>query len=462
MVVAEQPIERVCYWLARRGAAARGPALEGVRRADVVIVGAGFTGLWTAQWLRALDPTLDVVVVEAESAAYGASGRNAGMVLETIDHGHGAARAHFGDEEARRLALLGRENVEELFAGIAARGIDCDLERTGRLTAALVPGHLHDLDALVEDARAVGVEDLVRLDGEAMRARVRSDRYLGAVLSPGGAVLDPVALAEGLLHDARARGITVYEGSRCTGIDAGGARARVRTARGAVVADKVVLATSAYSHQLLPELGARFLPLYDYVLVSEPLGPAQREIIGWAGREGVDDCRAFFNYYRLTKDDRILWGSSDAAYHGGRVDPGCDHSEARYAALRASFAEHFPGLADLAFPYAWGGPIDATTRFTPFFGSVSGGRVLYGLGFTGHGIATTHLAGKILAHMALGRPTELLDLSLVREPPRPYPPEPFRSLGIALVTRDLRRMDEGAKETLLLRALDLLGIGFSS
>jgi glycine/D-amino acid oxidase-like deaminating enzyme len=242
-----------------------------------------------------------------------------------------------------------------------------------------------------------------------------------------------------------------------------GAGVEVRTATGSLRTPRVVLATSAYTHQLLPRVARRFIPLYDYVLVSEPLTPAQRETIGWRGRQGVTDGRSFFNYYRLTADDRILWGTSEAAYYpGNRVDHGCDHSPHHYAALRASFRRHFPALASLGFPYAWGGPICSTTRLTPFFGRALEGRVLYGLGFTGHGLGTTRIAGRILAHLALDRSSDLLDLALVRRKPFPYPPEPFRSWAVAGVTRGLRRVDEGKRPSVMLRLLDRMGIGFSS
>jgi glycine/D-amino acid oxidase-like deaminating enzyme len=185
--------------------------------------------------------------------------------------------------------------------------------------------------------------------------------------------------------------------------------------------------------------------------------------MGWRGREGVTDVRTFFNYYRLTADDRVLWGSSEAAYFSGnRVDASCDHSERHYRELRESFARHFPYLGEIEWPYAWGGPICATTRMTPFFGSARGGRLFYGLGFTGHGLGTTHLAGKVLAHLALAKPSPLLDLTLVRRPPLPYPPEPARTWAVNAVTRALRRVDAGERPSPLLRVLDALGIGLSS
>jgi len=234
-------------------------------------------------------------------------------------------------------------------------------------------------------------------------------------------------------------------------------------AEGELLARRVILATNAYTHQIFPRLKSRFIPLYDYILVSEPLTSEQMSLLGWRRRCGVADTRAFFKYYRLTGDNRILWGTSEAAYYSdNRVDTGCDHSERHYAELRDSFRRHFPALGDLEFPYAWGGPICSTTRFTPFFGTAEDGRVLYGLGYTGYGLGNTHLAGQILAHMTLERPSPLLDLALVRKKPFPYPPEPLRRLAVRSVTRALRRVDAGGRPGLLLRCLDVLGIGLSS
>ena len=207
----------------------------------------------------------------------------------------------------------------------------------------------------------------------------------------------------------------------------------------------------------------RFIPLYDYVLVSDPLTPDQRAAIGWRRRQSVTDGRSFFNYYRLTQDDRILWGTSEAAYYpGNRVDSACDHSPAHYSALRESFRRHFPALTGLEFPYAWGGAICSTTRLTPFFGSALGGRVVYGLGYTGHGLGTTRIAGRILAHLALDRPSELLDLAMVRSQPFPYPPSPSAAGPFPRVTAALRRVDRGERPGMLLRMLDRWGLGFSS
>lgn len=456
------PIEQACFWLAQR--APRGwTELSGPHEADVGIVGAGLTGLWTALFLKSLEPRLEVAVVEQGLAAHGASGRNAGMLSETVDHGHGLAIEHFGETEARVLARLGETNVAEMTAFLEARDIRCDYEPTGRLMVALTPAQVEDARRTVETARGLGLDSFHLLDANAVRAEVHSPLYLGGVRVTGGGILDPVKLVDGLRREAERLGVRVWERSPVVVVESAGAGARIRTAGGAVSVRRVVLATSAYTHHLLPEVTWRFIPLYDYILVSDPLTASQRETIGWRNRQGVTDGRAFFNYYRLTADQRVLWGTSEATYYpGNRVDPSCDHSPSHYAALRESFRRHFPGLAGLEFPYAWGGPICSTTRMTPYFGRALDGRLCYGLGYTGHGLGTTRLAGRILAHLALDRPSELLELSLVRKKPFPYPPEPVRSWSVAAVTRALRRVDAGGRPGLMLRMLERMGIGFSS
>ncbi len=429
----------------------------------MVVVGAGLTGVWAALFLKSLDPSVEVVVVEQGVAAYGASGRNAGMLSETVDHSHGLAIQHFGEAEARRLADLGERNVAEMLAFLADRKIACDYEPTGRLMAALTPAHVEEARRTVTTAQRLGLTSFRELDRETICAEVNSPLYLGGVWVTGGGILDPVKLVDGLRTEAERLGVRVYEQSRIEAVEPAGAGVRLRSARGSVEARRAVLATSAYTHHLVPGVVHRFIPLYDYILVSDPLTAAQREAIGWRRRQGVSDARTFFNYYRLTADDRILWGTSEAAYYAGnRVDASCDHSPEHYRALRASFRRHFPALAGLEFPYAWGGAICSTTRLTPFFGRALGGRVVYGLGYTGHGLGTTRLGGRILAHMALDRPGELLDLTLARQVPFPYPPEPLRSWAVGMVTRGLRRVDEGQRPGLMLRALDRMGIGFSS
>jgi glycine/D-amino acid oxidase-like deaminating enzyme len=456
------PIEEACYWLASERSAAAEP-LRGDRRADVAVIGGGFTGLWTALFVKEIAPETSVALLEGESVGYGGSGRNAGIVGETVDHSHELAAAHFGEDEARELARIGRENLDELERFLSERGIDAEFRRPGQLVMALTPAHVAQLETSVAFAHRLGLSDWRLLSAGEARAEVDSPRYLGAAFAPRSGTIHPVKLVLGLKAEALRRGVAVFERTPVESISAARGGVRVQTARGTVDAGKAVLATNAYSHRLRPGLLRRFLPLYDYVVVSEPLTSAERDSIGWKKGQGVIDARTFFNYYRPTSDGRILFGTSDAAYYGGnRVDASCDHSEAHYRSLVASFVLHFPNLSRLRFPYAWGGPICSTARLTPFFGTAGSGRVHYGLGYTGHGIGSTRIAGRILASLALGRRHPFLDLSMVRRKPFPFPPEPLRSAAVAAVTSRLRRVDAGEERGLLLKLLDAMGIGFSS
>jgi glycine/D-amino acid oxidase-like deaminating enzyme len=458
------PIEQACYWLAALPAREVTP-LEGRAEAEFVVVGAGLTGLWTAIFLKQLDPALDIAVVEQGIAAWGASGRNAGMLSETVDHSHGLAVQHFGKDEARRLAALGETNVAEMTAFLGARGIDCDFEPTGRLSVALTDAHVEEGRRNVQLASELGVRSYRWLEAEDVRTLVHSPLYRGAVevRGGGGGILDPARLTDGLRREAARLGARVYERTAVRAFASQGAGIRLSGDGWQLSARRAILATSAYTHRLLPRVVHRFIPLFDYILVSEPLTASQWEAIGWKGREGITDGRTFFNYYRPTRDGRVLWGTSEAAYYrGNRVDASCEHSPRHYQALKESWRRHFPQLADLEWEYAWGGAICSTTRLTPFFGRAHGGRICYGLGYTGHGLGTSRIAGRILAHMALDRATDLFDLPIVKRKPFPYPPEPLRGLAVEAVTRALRRVDAGERPGLILRMLDRLGIGFSS
>jgi glycine/D-amino acid oxidase-like deaminating enzyme len=456
------PIEKASYWLATR------PPHDAVRlagdvHADIAIIGGGFTGLWTAVRLKELAPEARIVLLEQAVLGYGGSGRNAGQVSGCLDHSHQKAIAHFGRDEAKRMAAVGLQNLDDIGAFFRQHNRDCDFARTGQLFVALTPAQVDDARESVAAATDLGIAGARVLSGDETRAELNSPLYLGGAIDPTWGIVNPIKAVDHLRDIATQQGVQIFEQTPVTALEARHSPVRVKTATGTVSADKVILAANAYSHHLVPRLLRRYIPLYDYVLVSEPLTPAQHAAIGWRNRQAVVDGRTFFNYYRLTADNRILWGTSEAQYYPrNRVAAECDYSEVHFTALRESFARHFPQIAELKFPYAWGGPIASTTRLTPFFGTLAGGRIHYGLGYTGLGVANSHLAGKILAHQVLGKPSPLLDLAIVRQPPLPYPPEPIRSWAVNIITRSLRRVDTGQKPNLILRLLDLLGIGFSS
>lgn len=448
-------IEQCSYWLASRVNYEPSPALDKDITVQVCVVGAGFTGLWAAYFLKQLNPAVDVAVVEQQVVGYGGSGRNAGIVSACIDHSHALAIAHFGRDDAQKLAHVGLQNIDELaeFAG------DCDFEKTGQLHVALTEAQMEDCRESAAVASTLGIGGHKFLSAEEVKKELNSPLYLGAAWVPGGGIVNPVKLADKIKSQCEEAGVRFFERSRVVELKG----AKVVTSNGTVSADKVILATDSYTHHLLPQLLWRFIPLYDYIVVSDPLTPAQQASIGWSNRQGVTDGRTFFNYYRLTADNRILWGTSEAMYYPpNRVEESCDHSEPHYHDLDVSFKRHFPQLTELQFPYRWGGPIASTTRLTPFFGTVNSGKVIYGLGYTGHGIGSTRVAGKILAHMALAKESELLHLEMVKKKPFPYPPEPFRGLAVNAVTASLRKVDKGEKPNMLLKALDIFGIGFSS
>lgn len=348
-------------------------------------------------------------------------------------------------------------------AFLAREVIDAEFSRTGQLVLALTKAHTRDVEVALASARRVGIDDWRLLDREETHERLGSLLPLCALFAPRAATVHPAKLAAGLARVAEGKGVRILENSAVVAIEPEGSDLSLSTRNGALRAARAVLATNAYSHLLAPRLARRFLPLYDYVVASEPLTAAQRASIRWRGREGVTDCRNFFNYSRLTADYRVVWGSSEAVYYRGNgVGPEFDHAPEVYAALEASFSRFFPDLDGVRFPYRWGGPIAATTRFTPFFGALHSGRLLYGLGYTGHGVGTTRVAGKLLAHLALEKRSELAELALVRKPPFPYPPEPLRRWAVGRVTRALRTIDDGTEPGFLLRLLDRLGVGFSS
>jgi glycine/D-amino acid oxidase-like deaminating enzyme len=439
------------------------PPLAGERRADVVVVGAGFTGLWTALQLSDRDPSLEVVVLEAARVGHGASGRNGGFVESSLTHGLRNGLAHFPGE-IEELERLGEDNLRGLFADVDRFGTDCDLRRVGLLDVATERWQLDDLVDAVEVHERAGAK-VELLDAAAARDLVDSPTYHGALHHlDGGATVDPGRLVRGLAAELDRRGVPVHEVSPVRDLAVDGTGVRVRTDAGVVRADRVVLATNAYSHRLLHRTARHYVPVHDYVLLTAPLTAAQLARVGWEGRQGVADAGNQFHYYRLTADDRILWGGYDAIYrYGNGVGPRDDHRRATYDLLARHFRTTFPQLDDVPFERWWGGPIATTTRFTATFGTALDGRIVYALGYTGLGVAATRFAGRVLTDQLLDPASPLLQLRFTSTTPFPFPPEPLRWLGVTLTRRALARSDRrGGRRGPWLRALDTVGIGFDS
>ena len=424
MSAKSSPAGAVSYWLRDPGQPADPPLAATDRLdVDVAIVGAGFTGLWTAIALTDTDPSLRIAVLEAETVAFGASGRNGGFCEASLTHGLGNGIRHFPDE-LPRLEREGIENLQALIDFTRAHGIDCDLEETGTLVLADQAHQVDEFREWVDEAAEHG-ERLEFLDGEAAQAEVHSPLWRAGLYRPPGrdVLVDPAKLCRGLARVVRERGVTVHERTRVTDLARRAGGVTVTTAGGATVrADQVVVATSAYSGWL-PRLAPLFVPVYDYALVSEPLTATQRDAIGWDRRQGLADANNQFHYFRLTADDRILWGGYDAIHHfGSRVAPELDQRPQTFAKLEAQFFRAFPQLRGLAFPYRWGGAIDTTSRFTVTFGQTMGGRVTYALGYTGLGVGASRWAAGVVRDFILRPAEDRLRLRIVTSPPVPFPP----------------------------------------
>ncbi|MDN4478921.1 FAD-dependent oxidoreductase [Demequina sp. SYSU T00039] len=425
------------------------PALAGSHRADLVVVGGGYSGLWTAVMAKERDPDLDVVILEARRVGWAASGRNGGFCEASLTHGRENGESRW-PEEIDRLDQLGLENLDQIEATVARYGMDVDWQRTGALAVAVEP---HQVDWLRDDEGF--------LDAAGTRALVDSPTYLAGSLSPDDtALVHPAKLARELARVAEELGVRIFERSPVTALEDGPA---VRTGDGVVAARKVALATNVFP-SLLKRNRLMTVPVFDYSLMTEPLTAAQLGAIGWEGRQGVADLGNQFHYYRLTADDRLLFGGYDAIYHaGGRLKAAYQDRSESYERLASHLLTTFPQLEGIEATHRWAGAIDTSTRFCAFFGSARGGDVAYSVGFTGLGVGATRFGANVMLDLLTGEDTERTRLRMVRERPLPFPPEPLASIGINATRWSLDRADhhEG-RRNLLLRTLDRLGLGFDS
>ncbi len=441
------------FWLDDVGRPSYEP-LTGSIRADLVIVGGGYAGLWTAVRAKERDPERRVVLLEASRIAWAASGRNGGFCEASLTHGHENGATRWPDE-IHRLEELGLENLDGIEATVARYGMDVDFERTGQLAVAVEP---HQVEWLREEEGF--------LDRDAVQAEVHSPTFLaGAWEKQSSALLHPAKLGLELARVAADLGVEIHEHTLVREIS-GGASGPVTlvTRDGArVSADAVALGTNAFP-ALLKRNRLMTVPVYDYVLMTEPLSDEQLSSIGWTNRQGLADSANQFHYYRLTADNRILFGGYDAIYHfGGRIRPEYEDRMESHRRLASHFFTTFPQLEGLRFTHRWAGAIDSSSRFCAFFGTARRGRVAYATGFTGLGVGATRFAADVMLDLLSAQSTERTELAMVREKPIPFPPEPVAAIGINLVRAAMNRADhhEG-RRNLFLKTLDALGMGFDS
>lgn len=437
-------------------------ALIGDIETDLCVVGAGYTGLWTALLAKERNPSREVVIVEQRETGAGASGRNGGFCNSSLTHGFLNGYSRFRGE-MKTIERLGRENLDAIEATILKYGIECDWERTGEIRVAVEPWQLTGMqeEAALRNKYGDHVEVLTK---EELRKKVISPRYLGAIFDHDGtAILDPARLVWGLERVCISLGVKIFENSMVHSLEYLKDCVIVHTSYGSVKAQKVALATNVYK-SLIRSARKYVIPVYDYQLVTEPLSMEQLESIGWQGREGISDSGNKFHYYRMTQEGCILWGGFEAIYNfRGKVRQEYEVRPETFATLAGNFLKTFPQLEGISFTHGWAGAIDTCTRFSPFWGSAHGGRVGYVMGYTGLGVAATRFGAETLLDLLDGVENERTQLRMVRRKPLPFPPEPFRFLFIKITQWSIDRADQReGRRNIWLKTLDRLGLGFDS
>lgn len=454
------------FWLDQPGAPEPADALAGPATADLAIIGGGFAGLWTALLARERYPELDVVLLEAKTAGWAASGRNGGFCSASLTHGIGNGLERFPGEMPL-LEKLGAQNLREIGETIAKHGIDCDFQPTGELALATADWQLDGLDEEAVAARQLG-HDVAVLDGAAgARAELHSPLWVGGLkYTTGNALVEPGRLAWGLRRACLDAGVRIFEHTPVTSLSRApsGAGMLLRTPYGSVRAAKVALAAGVPGGALLRRVSAYVVPVWDYVLMTEPLSAAQLDSLGWRDRRGASDLGNQFHYFRLTRDNRVLWGGYDAVYYtGGKIRSEQEVRPATFTKLAAQFFATFPQLEGVSFTHAWGGVIDTCSRFCVFFGTAHAGHVAYAAGYTGLGVGATRFAAQVLLDKLQHEDSERVRVSLATAKPLPFPPEPLRSGVIQATRASIARADRNSgRRDLWLRTLDRLGLGFDS
>ncbi len=437
------------WWLrealvAEGGVAPGAPPLHGTETADIVVVGGGYTGLWTAWFLRELDPSVRVTILEADICGGGASGRNGGF-LEGWWNSLGALVRNFGEEAGLAAALEAEAAPVAIGTWCEAHGVDAWYRRAGTMVVSSSPAQDGAWEANVRLAERLGVADrFVRLSADEVRSRCGSPRLRAGVLLPGDANIHPARLARGLRRALIERGVVIHEASRVERLDAGHALAPVRaiTADGEVSAASAVLALNAWASGW-SSFGARMVTWSSYMVVTEAI-PDRLAAIGWTGGEGVSDSRFTNHYFRATADGRIAFGGGGGrAGYGGRLGDWVTHDIGSVRLAVRGFRRLFPMLHDVRLIDAWGGPIDISPNHLPWFGTCPPGTVHFGHGYSGVGVGASWLGGRILAALALERDDPVRHLPMVGRRPRRFPPEPFRYAGARVIREAIVATEQG-------------------
>ncbi len=436
------PLPGDSFWLAGLPYLPSHP-LEGAVKADLTVLGGGFTGLATAYFFKRAEPGAQVVVLDGEVVGYGASGRAGGLLTTQFGRGLGITALMFGKERARQAHHYLAQAVELVERLVRVNRLACDYERTGLLRVATSGAFARKLRDEVELARELGLGGIEWLDERAVRRQVESPRFLGAWWEARAAQLDPGKLLRSMKVLLEKSGVLFFERSPGIGIDRRLGKLFVRTPRGGVLTEKVALATNAYSH-LIPALRRKQAPVFSHAILTEPLRADQLEPIGWHERQAIEDGRSLYRYARLTRDDRLLFGGRDVSLSFGEAME-ADANPEIFASLEADLAQLFPGLGPTRISHRWGGPVSMTVQMVPALGFLGSERIVYSLGCSGHGLALSHMNGWTLTDLLRGERTERTEAFFVNRRVVPFPPEPFR-LAVSYAVRALMRAEDAWNE----------------
>lgn len=436
------------YWLETCGDdLAPRTGLNGSIDADIAILGAGLSGLWTAYYLLKRQPSLRIAIVEAEIAGFGASGRNGAWCTSGFPTGPSALSAKYGRATALAVQRAMHATVDEVGRVAKSEGLSIDWVKGGELLLARGPEQIAAVDHEFATMKDLGLLDHAQLlDAAETAERVRITRVEKALFLPDTATIHPGKLVRGLARTVEAMGATIYEQTRVTDFT-GGAYPALHTDRGHVRAKTIVLAGEAYLSRL-PKLRRQVAPIYSLITLTEPLSDADWAEIGWQNREAIASCRYTVDYLSKTADGRILFGGRGAPYRfGSRIADSYDRHAPTHQMLMDNCRTWFPRLKDVKFTHAWGGPLGWPRDFMPTIAFDPRTNIATARGYTGNGVSTTNLAGRILTDLITGESSDLLALPCVNHRSRNWEPEPLRFIGIRAMVRSFAKLDAKAEAT---------------
>lgn len=444
------------YWLDNAEKPAPEPALSAAIECDLLIVGAGFCGLWAALQAKEANPDRQIALIEAYEVANGATGRPAAILSTSVMHGIDNTERMFPDEVAT-LEQLGMENMDGFEQTVEKYNIDCDLEWGGELTVAVGPGELPQLEHEHALFTKYG-HDAQLLNRDELQAEVMSPLFDGGLMiKKQSGTVHPGKLAWGLKRAILELGVSVYENTPLTGTKKTPTGVDVQTPGGTISARKVLLCTNAFAagHK---KIKRRVVAIRDRIVVTEPLSDEQLAKVGWKSRCGIYDTRTQLNYMRLTADNRILFGGRLGYYYGNETDPKADKEAAPFVPLVENFFRTFPQLEDVKIDYAWSGPIGLTTRMAVHYQSYHGGNMVFAGGYSGFGVTASRFGARVGLDILDDKDTSERKLSFANTLPSYVPGEPLRWLGFKITMYALDTLDaKGGWRKLWVRIVEKMG-----